>query len=212
MFIGASWVVTEAFGPKYRTVEIEMSNNRTLICEETYNADFAAVFYDVKFTLKDKRKNLIELGKATFTQDNWEENFELLEIGDWLVLSIDQGWQVQLLMNNPNLDIKRDTALSSSQLRYDSLWQSKYDEIPAWQYSGQVRIDSIRENEFYINYEYRIGLNEPFEFYNQTIEYEVDLASGELTTKTMFERNEKKRLPTSPSPNRAENENELLLP
>ena len=191
LLLGAKWFLKEAFGPKYRTIEIELNNNRTLICEETYNADFAAVFYDVDFALKEKNKDEIELGRATFSNENWDKDLKLLEIGDWIILPIDQGSYSKILMTNHNLKISKDITFSPMELRYDKNWRMKHNEIPAWNYTGQSKIDSIIGNRFYINYEYRIGINKPFEFYSQSIEYEMEITTGNLKTKTIFERKEK---------------------
>ncbi len=188
LLLGAKWILKEAFGPKYRTVEIELNNDRKLVCEETYNADLAAVFYDVDFILKDKNKEDINLGQASFSNENWDKKIKLVESGDWIILPIDQGAYSKVLMSNDRLKILKDTTFSPLELRYDNVWKAKYDEIPAWVYTGQSKIDSIIENTFYVNYEYRIGLYEPFEFYNQTIEYEMDEWTGEFVTKTIFER------------------------
>ena len=75
-------------------------------------------------------------------------------------------------------------------MRYDNLWEKKYDEIPAWVYSGSSKLDTIINDRFFITYEYRIGLYPPFKFYKQTIEYYLDTATGKLKTINIFERKE----------------------
>jgi len=44
-------MLKSAFGPIEREVILELNDNGILLCEETYNADLADVFYDVKFKL-----------------------------------------------------------------------------------------------------------------------------------------------------------------
>ena len=68
---GAKWFLTEAFGPKYREVEIPISPDRKIIGEETYNADFAAVFYDVDLSLINGQ-DTTKLGRTTFNREDWE--------------------------------------------------------------------------------------------------------------------------------------------
>ena len=64
--IGANWILREAFGPKTKTVEIKLDSDGTLICNETYNADMAAVFYDVDFKLETTDNEYFELGSGSF--------------------------------------------------------------------------------------------------------------------------------------------------
>ena len=135
LLLGATWILKEAFGPKYRTVEIELNKDRKLICEETYNADFAAVFYDVDFVLKEKDKEDINLGQATFSDENWDKDLKLIEIGDWIILPIDQGALSKALIRNRRYKTTKDTTFSPLELRYDKAWKAKYDEIPAWNYT-----------------------------------------------------------------------------
>ena len=188
LLFGAKWYLTEAFGSKYKTIEIELSNERTLICDEKYSADMADVFYDVNFMLIENNKDPLEFGRACFSKENWSERIELIELGDWLIMPINQKNYFKVLMNNRTLNIHKDTAFSPLELRYDKAWKAKHKEIPAWVYSGKSRLDSIVENKFYVNYEYRLGLYEPFEFYNQTIEYEMNVKNGDFLTKKIFER------------------------
>lgn len=49
--VGLKWMLKSAFGPIEREVILELNDNGILLCEETYNADLADVFYDVKFKL-----------------------------------------------------------------------------------------------------------------------------------------------------------------
>jgi hypothetical protein len=188
LLFGANWFLKEAFGPKYKKIEIELNNERTLICDETYNAAFAAVFYDVNFLLVENNKDTLKFGRATFSNENWQKNIKFIEFENWLILQIDQGTYSKILMNNRDLKIHKDKEFSPLELRDDKMWESKYKDIPAWVYTGKSIIDSIVENKLYVEYEYRIGLYEPFEFYNQTVEYEINVENGEFMTKKIFER------------------------
>jgi len=85
IFICFLWILREAFGPKYRKVDIKIDDNRTLHCSETYNADMAAVFYDVDFILEDKSNKNLKLGSCTLGDDNWEKKIKLHTIADWIV-------------------------------------------------------------------------------------------------------------------------------
>ena len=184
----AKWYVTEAFGSKYKTIEIELNNERTLICDEIYSADMADVFYDVNFVLIENNKDTLKFGRATFSNENWQKEIKLVEFGDWLIMPINQKVYSKVLMNNRNLKIHKDTEFSPLELRYDKSWKAKHKEIPAWVHTGKSKIDSIVGNRIYIDYEYRLGLYEPFDFYNQTIEYEMNIENGEFLTKTIFEK------------------------
>ncbi len=191
LFICSKWILKEAFGPKYRTVEIKLDDNRTLKCSETYNADMAAVFYDVDFTLEDKTNKTLKLGGGSYADEHWAKDIHLHSIGDWVVLPVTEISYAKILMTNKLSTQNKDTILSPLDLRYDSIWKVTYDEIPAWTYSGISKVDSITNDRFYITYEYRIGDYPPFKFYKQTIEYRLDTATANLTTIKVFERHEK---------------------
>src|SRR4051812_14010023 len=76
-------IFKEAFGPKQKTVTIQVARDSFLKCRETYNADMAAVFYDVDFKLINKGNDTTDLGSATFLVDNWKKNIRLYNIADW---------------------------------------------------------------------------------------------------------------------------------
>ncbi|MEZ4777056.1 MAG: hypothetical protein R3D00_28025 [Bacteroidia bacterium] len=186
----AKWILRGAFGPIYRTVEIEVNNDKTIICKETYSADFAGVFYDVDFTLKEKNKEDINLGQVTFSNENWDEGLTLneIKIGDWIVLPIEQGSRSIILMTNQKLKIFKDTTFSPLYLHHDKKWKNRYGELSPWPYGVGSKIDSIVRNDLYINYKYRIGINSPSKFYYQTIRYKMELTTGNFTTDTIFDR------------------------
>jgi hypothetical protein len=76
IIIGLFWMVRTAFGPTFRTVKIDNPVGK-LICEEEYNADMAAVFYDVDFKLETGEKQIIDLGKLYFQKEDWQTEFDL---------------------------------------------------------------------------------------------------------------------------------------
>jgi hypothetical protein len=188
----ASWFLKEAFGPKHKTVTIQLNRDSFLKCREAYNADMAAVFYDVDFTLINKGNDTTDLGSATFLVHNWKKNIRLYNVADWFILPVKDMSHSKLLIKNKRLDITADTVLSPLELRYDSVWSKIYDDIPAWVYSGSSKVDTIIGRKLLVTYEYRIGLYEPFKFFSQTIEYEIDTLNGRLKTRRAFERSERK--------------------
>lgn len=184
---GGYWFLRQAFGPLERTVEIEISDNQTLICKEIYNADFAAVFYDIDFKLIDN-KQTFDLGGATFSKDNWDKELKLYTIGDWYVLPAKDNSYLKILATNKKSGIHKDTVLSPHDLRRDKLWKSKNKEIPAWVYTGSSELVSINKDEMTVAFEYRLGDYEPFTFVRQKIKYQLDNNKGDLLTKDIFDR------------------------
>ena len=77
-------------------------------------------------------------------------------------------------------------------LRYDSLWKSKYKDIPSWTYGGSSKIDILNKDKLAVTYDYRIGDYEPFKFYSQTLEYNIDFKTGNIKTVKVAERKERK--------------------
>jgi len=185
------WAFREAFGPKYRTVQIQIDEKRTLIGKETYNSDLAALFYDVNFTLVTKNLGEYKLGSGSFSDEHWEKDIKLFDILGWTVLPVKDGSYSKILLTNKVTKTNKDTIFSPQNLLYDSLWKQKYNDIPTWVYSGSSKLDSIIGDRFFITYEYRIGEHEPFKYYRSTIEYYLDNMTGKLKTINIFERHEK---------------------
>ena len=185
------WFLHEAFGPKKRTVTIIVDKSKTLICDETYNADLAAVFYNVNFKLQDNKHGNFSLGSAVFTDNHWDREIQLNSIGKWYLLPVKSGSYSKLLFTNSGNHKSMDTTFSPQTLRYDSLWKLTSDGIPAWVYSGSSQLDSIKQNKLFVTFNYRFGLNDSFKFLSQTIEYEFDTVNGSITTKKIFEAKEK---------------------
>lgn len=192
-FIAAYFLIKEAFGPKYRTVNILIDKNKTLVGHETYNADFAAVFYAVNFEIRfDNSKDTFKLGNGTFSEENWDKNIKLYETGNWLILPVNDNSFSKLLLKNKVNRQNIDTIFSPLELRYDPLWKSKYKDIPSWTYEGSSKIDTINNDKFAVTYDYRIGDYEPFKFYTQILEYEIDFKTGNIKTVKVADRIERK--------------------
>lgn len=189
LFIGTYILLKEAFGSKYRKIKMVLSETQTLVGYETYNADMAAVFYDVDFELETKTDTLV-LGSGTFSHEDWQKSIKLHEIADWFVLPVSDGSYSKLLLKNKLSRRNIDTTFSPLDLRYDNLWKTRYDEIPYWVNFGSSEIDSIANDKIYVTYTYRIGDYEPFKYYTQTIEYKIDSVNGNVKTKYVYERKE----------------------
>lgn len=66
LIVGFRTVFKLAFGPIHSSGQIAISEERTIEFNQKYEADFAAVFYDVTF-----RNDGVTLGTATFHNSDW---------------------------------------------------------------------------------------------------------------------------------------------
>lgn len=189
--IGAMWIVKEAFGPKHKTVTINLDDENTLICQETYTADMAAVFYDVDFTLQNRHKKSVKLGSATFPSEDWQKDIQFYTFNHWHILSAREHRYAKLLMANPLLNKQTDTVFSPLELRYDSLWKTTTEDIPSWLYPGTSKLDTLDGDKLQVTYRYRIGEYPPFKFYTQSLQYIMDTTTGDIRTTKVLERTEK---------------------
>ena len=188
--VGLKWIIKSAFGPIEREVLLELHDEGKLLCKETYIADLADVFYDVNFKLISSENDTLDLGRGTFPSNEWDKFVELKRIGEWVVVPVNGSGYSKLLMNNWAENRKKEIEFSPIELKNNQLWKSRHKENPAWVHRGNSKIDSIVGNNIFVNYDYRIGLYEPFEFYNQTIQYQFDLIKEEIKTIKIFERKE----------------------
>jgi hypothetical protein len=170
IIIGFFWMIRTAFGPSFKTMEIENKLGK-LICEEEYNADMAAVFYDVKFELENKENKLIDLGKLYFQREDWQTKFELQENENWYYLSSNESSIYDLILTNKVSKEKFNFNLKRSQPKNNELWKKeKYTvELP---YSTTFKIDSLKQKTLYIKYEYRNRENTEL-IKNQTVEFKI---------------------------------------
>lgn len=190
--IGAYLVVREAFGPKYSTIRIDLGDTGYLVADEMYIADMAEVYYVVDFTLEVNDSLIYNLGRATFLDENWAKSVRLYYAADWIILPANDEGNAKILLTNKATGINTDSVFTSQDLRYDSLWKAKHNDIPSWNYYGGSNIDSIRGDKIFVSYEYRINDYEPFKFYTQTVQYQLDTITGNLKSFHVGERTEKR--------------------
>ncbi|WP_446050114.1 hypothetical protein [Zobellia laminariae] len=171
IIIGLFWMIKTAFGPTVRTIEIDNPVGK-LICEEEYNADMAAVFYDVDFKLETAEKELIDLGKLYFQREDWQTEFELKENEDWYYLSSNQSSIHDLILTDKISQENLFFDLISNQPKNKGLWKTeKY--IIGLPYSTAFIIDSVKQDLLYIKYEYQSNENSKL-IKRQTVEFKID--------------------------------------
>lgn len=184
--VGIKWFLVQAFGPRERTVEIDLSDTQTLICKETYNADMHAVFYGVDFTLRDNHQSF-ELGSATFMKDNWQNGIKLYSLDEWYVLPVEDQAFVKILLRHKKNEIRKDTILRPRHLRRDNTWKIKNDRLPSDIYTGRSELSSVDSEGITVAFEYRLGDFEPFVHIRQKVKYELDDSTGNLVTREVFD-------------------------
>lgn len=191
LFIVGVILFKQAFGPIESTRNVK-ADGYELLCKQTYNADMAAEFYDVNFTLKSKDGRNLELGNGTFSNEDWFKNIHFYKYANWYILPVFDNNYSKVLLTNRLTGLTKDTILSPLELRYDTLWKTLHNDIPSWVYYGTSKIDTVIANTLIVTYEYRIGDYPPFKFYKQTIEHTIDTTNGNLSTKKIFDRKETK--------------------
>ncbi len=191
MGAGLVWVAKSAFGTQHtRTVALEFPSGLPLLCHEYHSADLAAVFYTVKFAVDGADQKEIHLGQATFHDQDWASRIMLLEYDGWYVVAANEQYGSKVIMYNAEINQTKDTVLSPLNLRSDSLWKQTSDPLSIHN-TGTASVDSIVGGLFYVSYAYRIGHDDPFEFYTQTIAHQFDLETGLFDTRRIFDRIEK---------------------
>ena len=171
LILGTKWYLKEAFGPTYRILEIDSSIGK-LICEEEYNADMAAVFYDVDFKLETKDKQPIYLGKLFFQREDWQSQFELKENEKWYYLSSNKSNIYDLVLTDKISQENLSFDLESSHPKNKSLWKTEKNII-GLPYSTIFSIDSIKQDRIFVKYEYRNNENSNL-IKTQTVEFQID--------------------------------------
>ena len=178
-----------AFGPLRDSVTIDLGKEGELLCDETYNGDFAGEFYDVKMILKTLNGRKHDMGAVTFHDQDWDKRISTTRIGDWLAIPIQPNNIVRIKMLNTVTGQLNDTTLQPFDLRKDLLYKEKFKDKPDHLYLGSSRIDDISGNIIEINYEYKIKAEYPTEtLVNQKVVYEISPADGKLKTKEMRDR------------------------
>jgi len=187
----AKWYFKEAFGPNSKNVTLKLPDNKVLFCTETYNADIHSVIYNVDFKLIEDSGDTLHLGQGSYGDTTWKNEVQLKRIGNFYVLSVKDYSYSKFLLTTLDSSRNTDTILSPQNLRDDSIWKSQTGDIPAWVYTGSSHLDSIKQNKFFVSYEYRIGDYKPWKFYIQTVEHEFDTISGKFRTMKIFDRLQK---------------------
>ena len=178
-----------AFGPIHDSVTIDLGKEGKLISDETYNADFAGVFYDVKMILKTVDGNSHGIGDVTFHDEGWSKRVETIRVGNWLIIPLDPGNLVQIKMLNTVTGKLNDTTLLPFDLRKDLLYRQKFKDKPDHLFPGSSKIQDISGNVIEVSYEYKTKAEYPSEILvNQTLVYQIDPTTGSLQTKEIHER------------------------
>jgi hypothetical protein len=178
-----------AFGPLHDLVTIDLGEEGTLYCEETYNGDLAGVFYDVKIILKTSKGKTFNMGTVTFNDEKWDERISVKRIDDWLMMPLDPGSFLQMKMINTTTGQLNDTILKPFDLRKDIVYKQKFEDNPGHLYPGTSKIRDILQSGVEVTYEYKVKAEYPTEvLVAQKILYELDSSTGQLETKKVFER------------------------
>jgi hypothetical protein len=190
VIVGGLWFLKQAFGPLERTVEIAMTDTQTLVCKEIYNADLAAIFYDVDFKLKNTDK-IINLGQATFSDDQWDKKIKLDSVNNCYVLYFYEDSYLRLLIGNKMTSFNVDTTLVPLYLKRDKTWRIDNRDIKLKaMYSVSSKLEEIRPTFLKVNFEYK---TEDSLRYRQSVIYKVDSITGRLLTKEFFDKEEIKK-------------------
>tara|TARA_B110000211_G_scaffold229393_1_gene287097 strand:+ start:643 stop:1260 length:618 start_codon:yes stop_codon:yes gene_type:complete len=177
IIVGVFCMVRTAFGPTFRTVKIDNPVGQ-LICEEEYNADMAAVFYDVDFKLENGEKQIIDLGKLYFQKEDWIKEFELKENENWYYLSSNNSNIYDLILTDKISEENFSFDMKSNQPENKELWKTEKYTI-GLPYSTNFRIDSLKQNSLYVKYEYRNNENYNL-IKNQSVEFKIDKLNKSL--------------------------------
>lgn len=182
--VGLFWMFKQAFGPTYKTVEIEKPLGK-LICKEKYTADMADVSYDIDFKLIDKNLDTIYLGNGIYNDDDWSKKIELIKINDWYGIITNYYSHAKIGVAKKQNNERLNIVFNPLELKNDSIWKKTNEENPAWVYEGSSKIKSIEGNQIKVEYKYRLGLYEPFVFKKQDVEYYFDSNLGKLLTENV---------------------------
>ena len=178
-----------AFGPLHDSVTIDLGTEGELLCHETYNADLADEFYDVKMILKTLNGRKYDIGTVTFHDQHWNRQISTSRIGAWLVIPFQPKKFVQIKMLNTVTGQLNDTTLQPFDLRKDLLYKEKFKDKPNHLYLGSSRIDAISGHIIEVNYEYNAKAEYPTAvLVNQKVLYEISPADGKLKTREIHDR------------------------
>jgi hypothetical protein len=178
-----------AFGPLHDSVIIDLGTEGQLICDETYNGDFADEFYEVKMILRTLNGKKYDLGSLTFHNQDWNKRIITKRVGDWIVFPLEPEGFVQFKMLNTVTGQLNDSTLHPFDLRKDLLYKKKFKDTPNHLYSGSSSIQDISGNIIEVDYEYKAEAMYPPEILvNQKVVYEISPTDGKLKTKELHDR------------------------
>ena len=177
-----------AFGPISTSYEIETESGQTIICEQTYNADMAAVFYDIDFYLERKDSNTF-IGSGFYSRENWIERVSTFVVDDWLLVKTENSFDEKgLKLVGLNLKTKNriDTIFSAGTFTNDAIWQ-KQNEIHSTQSEvAEIKMDSVDAQSIYVTFKYRNLYPNPPDILSATFKYRINNLKGKLETVEIF--------------------------
>jgi hypothetical protein len=178
-----------AFGPLHDSITIDLETEGKLICDETYNGDFADEFYDVNMVLETASGKKYHVGSVTFHDQDWSKKINVRRTGDWLFIPLEPENFVQVKMINTVSGQLNDTTLMPFDLRKDLLYKERFKDRPDHLYPGTSKITDISDHMIVVSYEYKAKAEYPTEILvNQRVVYEINQTEGKLQTKEIHER------------------------
>lgn len=177
------WFLKKSFGPVERMVKIPVTSSQTLVCDETYIADFAAVFFDVGFKLITKEKT-INLGQATFSNDQRYKQIKLDSVNGCYFLSFYEDSCLRLLLGSRATSMTMDTTLLPVYLKRDQTWRNENRDIKTRKMTSvNSKVEKITPTFLTVNYEFMIEDSLRFK---QSVIYEIDSLTGRLKTREVL--------------------------
>lgn len=167
------WAVKEAFGPSKRTLTLELEEGIELICHETYNADLADVFYDLKLEMVSPRGKKVSLGRATFHDEDWEEKVTVKKWRGVLIFHLDNGRKARVILVSPSFNKVINTEFDPQLVKKEPIWKERGFKWPSPLYFGQTSLESIENGRLVVMYHYRSEDYPPFKFWDHELTYQI---------------------------------------
>lgn len=147
-----------AFGPIVETVTIKQKIGGELICRSTYMADFQSWDYLVDYKYKSENMDTIEIGRGEYYGRNWDQNDQIIRMGNWMVLSTGNKYGAdKLLIGKIDESNWQTFEITPSSVKADSFWLSKNIIIKDdWQ-PEESFVTQIRGGDIEVEYLYRVG-------------------------------------------------------
>ncbi len=200
--IGLFILIKLAFGTSTSSYEIDLGDDKKLFGTESYSADFADVFYGAHFNLLADNDTFC-LGSALFIdQPNWRDSLKLFELDDWFVLQVSANPLVEFHGVSKNHQLTLDTTLVPQYLRKDTVFSKKYQtQVPMWDNDGLSRLDSVKNNFWYVSYTYKDNYHPPMNYFKLTVSYLLNSKTGKLETQHVYDREIIKHIAKKEEPN-----------